>query len=116
LAKHELAGLVSPRLPLDLTPMADEAAFLSAVDVLLANAAVVVVGFVPFTRRLDSSAGGGAMLADALAQLRNAHAKPVGVVIDAGPEYEDYRRAFDDAGLPVFARMENALVGLQVLA
>jgi hypothetical protein len=31
--------------------------------------------------------------------------------VDAGPEYEHYRAAFDAAGLPVFGRVEEALLG-----
>jgi hypothetical protein len=39
-----------------------------------------------------------------------------GVAVDAGPEYEHYRAAFVAAGLPVFGRMEEALLGLRALA
>ena len=115
LVRHELAGLVTPRLPLDLTPMADEAAFLDAAEILLGNAAILVVGLVPFTRRLDASASGGAKLAAVLRHLGQVRRKPVAVVVDSGPDYGAYRHAFSDAGLPVFDRMETALRGLRVL-
>ncbi len=115
LQKHELSALVTPRLPLDLTPMAGESAFLDAVDILLPEAAVLVIGLVPFTRKLDTSSAGGARLAAVLAHLRDTHGKPVAVAVDAGPAYAEYRQAFSDAGLPVFDRVETALLGLRVL-
>lgn len=115
LTRHKLAGLVTARLPLDLTPMAGEAAFLDAADILLRDAAALVIGLVPFTRKLDTSAAGGAKLAAVLAHLSHTHHKPIAVAIDAGTDYTEYRQAFRDAGLPVFDRVEAALLGLRVL-
>lgn len=116
LDRHQLGGLVTPRLPLDLTPMAGEDAFLAAAEILLGAAGVLVVGLVPFTRRLDTSPEGAARLAAALARLRDRHGKPVAVAVDAGADYADYRRALGAAGLPVFDRVETGLLGLQTLA
>lgn len=113
---HELAGLVAPRLPLDLTPMAGEAAFLDSAALLLRHSAALVVGLVPFTRNLDASPRGAARFARALAELHRPQGQPLGIVIDAGDNYAAYRAAFGAAGLPVFTRMESALRGLQVLA
>ncbi|MFI5356255.1 MAG: CoA-binding protein [Opitutales bacterium] len=115
LARHQLAGLVVPQLPLDLTPMAGEAAFLEAAEILLRPAGVLVVGLVPFTKRLASDPAGAAAFAAALARLRDVRGKPVAVAVDAGADYADYRRAFREAGLPVFDRVETALLGLQTL-
>jgi acyl-CoA synthetase (NDP forming) len=115
LAQHQLAGLVAPRLPLDLTPMAEEPAYRAAADVLLAHCAVLVVGLVPFTRKLGTSAEAAAAFARQLAALAQKHAKPVAVAIDAGPDYEVYRAAFAAAGLAVFDRVESALLGLKLL-
>ncbi len=113
--RHELSGLVTPRLPLDLTPMAGPSAFVAATALLLEHSAVMVLGLVPFTRRLDTTREGAAKLARVLAGLRDVHRKPIGVVVDAGAEYADFRQAFTQAGLPVFTRMESALRGLRVL-
>lgn len=115
LATHALAGLVSPRLPLDLTPMAEEAAYLAAAEIVLRDCAVLVVGLVPFTRKLNTSGAGAREFAARLAALARAAGKPVAVAIDAGPAYEDYRAAFVAEGLPVFDRVEHALLGLRVL-
>jgi acyl-CoA synthetase (NDP forming) len=117
LESEGLGALVTPRLPLDLTPMASEAAFLKAVAVLLESAAsIVVVGLVPFTRRLQTGFQEAAPLARSLAALALEHRKALGIVVDAGPEYEPFRQALALAGLPVFTRMEDALAGLQALA
>ena len=115
LTRHELAGLVAPRLPLDLTPMADETAFIDAAEILIRDAAILVIGLVPFTGRLDTTAAGGAKLGAVLAHLGKSHGKPVAVAVDSGTDFAAYRRAFSDAGLPVFDRLESALHGLRVL-
>lgn len=116
LESRGLGGLVTPRLPLDLTPMADEGAFLAAADLVLRHAAVLVVGLVPFTRRLATSGAAAQEFAAHLAELARRHDKPVGVAVDAGAAYEEYRAAFTALRLPVFDRVETALRGLRVLA
>lgn len=116
LEAENLTGLVTPRLPLDLTPMARESAFLRATEILLqSEAAVLVIGLVPFTRNLGTSEMPARAFAEALARQVGAHGKPVGVAVDAGPDYEAYRAAFATAGLPVFTRVEEALLGLATL-
>ena len=115
LQRHELSGLVAARLPLDLTPMAGPSDFIATSALMLESAAVLVVGLVPFTRQLDTSREGAAKLARFLSALRDVHHKPVAVVVDAGADYADFRLAFQQAGLPVFNRMESALCGLRVL-
>ncbi len=115
---HGLAGLVSPRLPLDLTPMADEAAYLASTQFLLETEAdAVVVGLVPLTRRLataDPAAFGP--FARALKELATASGKWVGVAVEGGAIYDAYRQGLREAGLPVFLTMEEALEGLRVIA
>ncbi|MDP2136815.1 MAG: CoA-binding protein [Candidatus Didemnitutus sp.] len=115
LESHSLDGLVAPRLPLDLTPMAEEAAYLDAAKVLLPECAVLVVGLVPFTRNLGTEGVAAQGFATKLAALARAQKKPLAVVIDAGPAYGEYRAAFVQAGVPTFDRIENALLGLRVL-
>ncbi len=115
LERHQLAGLVNPQLPLDLTPMAGEDAFLATADLLCDTAGVLVVGLVPFTKRLNTGAVDAAPFAARLTQLREKHGKPIAVVVDSGLDYAGYRQAFRDAGLPVFDRVESALLGLSVL-
>jgi acyl-CoA synthetase (NDP forming) len=116
LADEGLAGLVAPRLPLDLTPMATESAYLRAAEILLRrDAAVLVLGAVPFTRRLHTDGSPAQGFARALAELSVSFGKPIGVAVDAGAGYEAYRDAFDEAGLAVFTRIEAAVLGLRTL-
>lgn len=113
-----LTGLVSPRLPLDLTPMADEAAYLASAHLLLASATdALVVGLVPLTRRLDTTdpAAFGAFAA-ALADLARTQGKWLGVAVEGGHLYDAYRQGLREAGLPVFLTMEEALEGLRLIA
>ncbi len=117
LAGEKLTGLVTPRLPLDLTPMARAPVFLRAAEVLLrSDAAVLLVGVVPFTRNFATEPAPAAEFAHALAAMARAAGKPVGLVVDAGADYEAFRVALAEAGLPVFARVEDAIAGLHVLA
>lgn len=114
---HQLHALVSPRLPLDLTPMADSAAFLAACALVARSAAsVLLVGIVPFTRRLETAGAGAETFARELAEISRASGKALAVAVDAGSDYDAFRRAFTQQGLPVFSRIEDALLGLRVLA
>lgn len=115
LTRHNLAGLVAPRLPLDLTPMAEEPAYLDAADLLLHESAALVVGLVPFTRKLGTAGDAAKKFAHQLAALARKHGKPVAVAVDAGADYEEYRTAFAAEGLAVFDRIEAALLGLKLL-
>jgi acyl-CoA synthetase (NDP forming) len=113
-----LTGLVSPRLPLDLTPMANEAAYLASARLLAATEAdVVVVGLVPLTKRLDTTdpAVYGPFAA-ALVALAETSGKWIGVAVEGGPLFDAYRQALREAGLPVFLTMEEALEGLRLIA
>lgn len=110
-----LTGVVNPRLPLDLTPMAGEAAYLRAAEILVrSGAGILIIGIVPFTPRLKTD-NGGRSFACALAVLARSHEKPVGVVIDAGVDYHEFKQAFVEAGLPVFGCFEDAVRGLRTL-
>ncbi|WP_306590451.1 acetate--CoA ligase family protein [Geothrix sp. 21YS21S-4] len=116
--RHGLTGLVSARLPLDLTPMADEAAYLAGARLLLASEAdAVVVGLVPLTRRLGTAdpAAFGPFAAD-LAKAARESGKWLGVAVEGGAIYDAYRQGLREAGLPVFLTMEEALEGLRVIA
>jgi acetyltransferase len=115
LGRHSLSGLVAPRLPLDLTPMAEEAAYLEAADLLVTECAVLVVGLVPFTRKLGTSGTAARQFASAFAAIARRHRKPLGIAVDAGPDYREFRAAFVAEGLACFDRVEDALLGLRAL-
>ena len=118
LAAHGLQDLVNPRLPLDVTPMADGAAYLALTALAARSAAdTVVVGLVPLTMRLNTTDPEAmAQFAESLAEVARSSGKRLGVAVEGGPLFEAYREALMNAGLPVFLSMEKALLGLQVLA
>jgi acyl-CoA synthetase (NDP forming) len=118
LAKSGLGDLVNPRLPLDLTPMADEQAFLDCARVVLGSEAdTLVLGLVPLTRRLNTTDPASmASFAASLAELARSSGKRVGCAVEGGDLYEPYRLALESAGLPVFYSMERALQGLRFIA
>jgi acyl-CoA synthetase (NDP forming) len=115
LASHQLLGLVAPRLPLDLTPMSGPDVYLAAADILLGAAGVLLVGMVPFAPLVEIDAAGAERIAAALADLRTRRGKSVAVIVDAGADYDAYRARFRQVGLPVFDRVETALLGLRAL-
>ena len=118
LEAHGLAGLVAAHLPLDVTPMADEAAYLACAELILTTSAdTLVVGLVPLTRRLDpvDPVAIGAF-AGKLATLARALDKALGVAVEGGAIYDAYRQGLRAAGLPVFLTMEAALDGLRLIA
>lgn len=113
-----LKGLVGAHLPLDLTPMAGEAAYLEAARILLEGEAdSVVLGLVPLTQRLNTTDPEAmASFASSIRTLAETTWKRIGVAVDAGGMYEPYREAFRSVGIPVFDTMERALQGLWILA
>lgn len=118
LLEHKLQELVAAHLPLDLTPMADEAAYLASARLVAATAAdTVLVGLVPLTMRLETRDMGKMLdFAKALAAVAQESGKRIGVAVEGGPIFEPYRQALQRAGLPVFLSMERALQGLKLLA
>jgi acyl-CoA synthetase (NDP forming) len=118
LEAHQLQDLVNPRLPLDVTPMADEAAYLACAGLLARTGAdTVVIGLVPLTMRLNTvDPARMAAFAQSLAEIARTSGKRLGVAVEAGPLFEPYRQALMQAGLPVFISIEKALLGLQLLA
>lgn len=113
-----LKGLVAAHLPLDVTPMADEAAYLACARLILGTEAdTLVVGLVPLTRRLGTADPAAfAPFARTLADLARRSGKGVGVAVEGGAIYDAYRQGLRDAGLPVFLSMEEALEGLRLIA
>jgi acyl-CoA synthetase (NDP forming) len=118
LRSNGLAELVNPRLPLDITPMADEKAFLECARIVLESEAdTLVLGLVPLTRRLDTTDPQAMRsFAQALAELARSSGKRVGCAVEGGELFEPYRLALESAGLPVFYSMERALQGLRFIA
>ena len=116
LAREGLAGLVAARLPLDLTPMANERAYLGVVESVPSPATrVLILGLIPFTPRLQTEIEEVGRFGESLAALALSSGTAMALVVDAGGDFEGYRTALAAAGLPVFQRMEDAVSGLQAL-
>ena len=106
--------------PLDVTPVADDAAFTGCAEAVLEDPGVdcAVISPVPMTpamRTLPASAEGGAGILDpeSFAQriitLFRRTDKPFVVNVDAGTVYDPLCDLLDEAGIPVFRRSDEAL-------
>lgn len=117
LERHKLAGLVNPRNPLDLTPMATDAAYEECVRVLLEAPEVdaLIASFVPLTPAMLTTAEELARpgsLAERMPRLLKATRKPVVVSIDSGGAYDALGQALRGAGVPVFRSCDQAMWAL----
>jgi acyl-CoA synthetase (NDP forming) len=118
LRERSLDALVNLRNPLDLTPMADDAAYESAARAMLSGDAydAVVVGVVPMTPQLLSTSDemeNPNSIAHRLARLFAESPKPLVVVIDAAEPYEALVAFLRSRGTPVFRRADEAMSALQ---
>ncbi len=120
LERARLKGIVSPRNPMDVTPLLDDAGYEQVVRAMLddANVDVAVVGCVPMTQALNTLAAGDGHGDDVtregglvwrLAKLWREHCKPWVAVVDAGPLYDPMARALEAAGIPTFRTADRAL-------
>lgn len=114
LAQRRLSGLVNARNPLDLNPMADERVYMECAEAMLndPNLDAVVVSVVPFTPELatlpDEMMRSGSLV-DQLPRILKRSSKPLAVVIDAGPPYDQLARAIRHRGVPVFPACDQAI-------
>lgn len=108
------------RNPLDLTPVADDATFAGAIELVLADRGVdcAVVSPVPMTAALQTLAPGPdhgedifspQSVGQRLVAILGRSAKPVVVNIDAGAPYDPLAKMLEEAGLAVFRRSDEAL-------
>ncbi len=117
LENHQLKGLASPSNPLDLTPMADEAAYFDCVKSMIEfGAGVVILGLVPLSEKLDTfELVQAEQFALQLKQIASENNRLIGIVIDAGVPYQQYKAIFEKYGFPVFDGMDMAVLGISVL-
>ena len=114
LAAGRLDGLVNAKNPVDLTPMADEAAYGGVCRALLASDGVdaLVVGCIPLTARLKttpSEIDDPGSFPAVMAEVFAASDKPLVAVVDAGTLYDPMVRRMRDAGIPVFRSADQAV-------
>jgi len=114
------------RNPLDLTPVADDAAFAACVEAVLDDPKVdcAVISPVPMTPALQTLPAGDkhtedfrqpSSLASRLVELFERSAKPVVFCLDAGALYDPLADYLESCGLPVFRRVDEALLFLKKL-
>lgn len=117
LAAAGVDGIVGVSNPLDLTPMADDAAFADAVLAVLADPSVDVgvVGCVPMTPALGMLAGQIEDPRSLVVRLGEVWARTDSawvVVVDGGPIYDAAAAELLRRGIPVFRRADRALRSL----
>ncbi len=117
LDRHRLSGLVNVRNPLDLTPMAGEAAYEGAAEAMLACDEVdaLLVSAVPLTPALattEKELAARESLADVLHRLGERTDKPIVAVVDSGALYEPLVRKLRERHIPVFRSADQAVRSL----
>lgn len=117
LERHGLAGLVNARNPLDLTPMAGEAAYEEAAGVMLDAPEIdaLMVSAVPLTPALATTPeeiGSRESLADVLGRVCERTEKPVVAVLDAGARYDALAGRVRGQGIPVLRSADQAVRAL----
>ena len=117
LGRHDMQGLVAAGNPLDLTPMADETVYLDCVEAMIGfGAGVVLLGLVPLSEQIDTDHLTHAeSFAVALRSLARSKGCLIGIVIDAGVPYQQYKAVFERQGFPVFDGMDMGILGINVL-
>lgn len=120
LVHHRLDSLVDVKNPLDVTPMATDAAYGDIVRTLLSMDTVdlAVVGVVPLTPAMQTLPDGTvpyesieaeASIANVLPEAGAASETPLVAVVDSGAIYDPLVARLEDGGLPVFRSADQAV-------
>jgi acyl-CoA synthetase (NDP forming) len=117
LQRYNLDRLVNVANPLDLTPMAPDAAHEEAIRLLLEcpNVDAVIASFVPLTPTMKTTPDeidDASSMAQRLPRIFAETSKPLIVAIDSGPLYDPLARAIRDGGVPVFRSADAAVAAL----
>lgn len=123
LARLGIERLQDIKNPLDVTPVADDAAFAACAEAVLADGGVDAAVFspVPMTPAMQTlppselsqeNLAAEGSVASRLIALYRSSAKPFVVNIDAGSDYDPLAGHLEDAGLPVFRRCDEAVAFL----
>lgn len=124
-ASAKLDGLVDVHNPLDLTPMASDEVFVSAVEAVATDPGVgaVIVGVVPLSAALHTLPAGDPeadlaapqAIAQRLARLMRKVHRPIIVAIDSGPLYDPLARWLTESGMAVVRTLDRAVRALDRL-
>ncbi len=120
LERARLSEIVTPRNPMDVTPLLGDEGNAEVFGAILADSAVDagVFGCVPLTQALTTLAPGAGHdedlaraggIVSRLAALRRDSDKPFVAVVDAGALYDPLAAAFEARGIPAFRTADRAL-------
>jgi acyl-CoA synthetase (NDP forming) len=120
LVEFKLDGLVDVKNPFDVTPMANDAAFVRLVEQIVADPAVdaLVAGVVPLTPAMRTLAPGEghnesvydpASIAQTLPAAAARLDKPVIAVVDSGVLFDPFAEQLEAGGMPVFRSADRAV-------
>jgi len=123
LADNRLDGLVDVKNPLDVTPMAGDAAYAKIIEEALDDDAIdgVVAGIVPLTPAMQTLVPGDdhhesildpGSIARLLPDVAAASDKPLLAVVDSGVLFDPLADALQAGGLPVFRSADRAVRAL----
>jgi acyl-CoA synthetase (NDP forming) len=114
LSRHKLDALVNLQNPIDLTPMAPDAAHEEVLRLMLKCSEIdaVIASFVPLTPTMKTTPdeiSSSSSLALRIPEIFKASSKPLVVAIDSGPLYDPLARAIREGGVPVFRSADSAV-------
>ena len=122
LHEAQLDHIASQKNPLDITPMASENTYISAIKILLSddNVDLLVVAIVPLTPMLQTLADelpaikeiASNSIIDKLEEINASTTKPLVLVVDSGKLYDHMAEGLESAGLPVFRSADLCIVSL----
>jgi acyl-CoA synthetase (NDP forming) len=118
--KARIDQLVDVHNPVDLTPIADDAAYEAVFRAVLEddNVDAGLLGIVPMTPALNTLPAGGAhhedfsreeSIVSRAIRIREEIAKPWVAVVDGGPSYDAMARRLEENGIPTFRTADRAL-------
>ncbi len=116
LEANKLAGLVNPRNPLDVTPMANEKAYADAIKLMAESDEVdaLIVSCIPLTPQIKGlpSELDSASLTVLVPSLFASSSKPLVFVVDSGRLFDSFANLVHSAGVPVFRSADVAVKAL----
>ena len=114
LQENKLDRLIGARNPLDLTPMATDAAYEQCVRIMMEAEEIdaVIVGCVPMTPAMLTTAseiGKVDSIANRIPRVFDEYIKPLVFVVDASETYDALASKVREAGVPVFRSADQAM-------
>jgi len=120
LKEHRLESLVDVKNPMDITPMATDAAYEAVIETLARDGSVdaLVAANVPLSPVMQTlpqgilpneSLASEDSIAQRLPRLAARCEKPIVAVVDSGKLYDPLAQVMESGGLPVFRSADRAV-------